>query len=267
MSASTKTLLSCLHILPISVHLVLLHQAIFAFSNTTQNYRRVLSVKTTYNNSFDDHEIKVIHGLHPTKLTNTISKRCRPIQFNGIYRHGIRNPGTKDIDKIQAFYDRVVTASNNSNIHATLQLPFKADSAKQLSESGVIELQSIQKRVVKRFDSLLGDAEPDQLEFISSSLRRAIESRDAFSSAFTQLKNNVPTTEKISDDLLRFYTACKQYMPTHKTQAKYHFDKFWSKSNVESVARNVREKLGVENMEIAAGEYAWVYILRLRHPT
>ena len=141
-------------------------------------------------------------------------------------------------------------------MHTTLQLPFKSDSAKQLSGRGVIELQSIQKRVVKRFHSLLGGAKPDQLEFISSSLRRAIASRDAFSSAFKQLKNNVPTTNQISDDLLRFYTACQQYMPAHKSsrEARYHFDKFWSKSNVEKVARNVREKLGVENMEVTAGE-------------
>ena len=248
MSASMKVYFLALR-LPFSSFLLFLH--IFIVCNATQDFRHILSVKTTYNNSFDDNEIKIRDSSH-----SIIENICKPIQFNGIYRHGIRNPSKSDINNVDAFYSRIVNAAANSGIHPTLPLPFKIETAKGLSAPGKIEMQSIQKRIAKRFDSLLSSAKADQLEFISSSISRAIGSRDAFSSAFKQFKNHTPTSQKISDDLMRYYYTCQKYMLPHRKpkEAKYHFDQFWSQSKIDRVASNIRQKLGVDKLEITVGK-------------
>lgn len=250
MSASTKVSLLWLHL---SIVLLLLHLAILIDSHATQDFRHILSVKTTYNNSFSNNEIRIRDTSY-----SIINKLCKPVQFNGIYRHGIRNPSKKDIDKIHAFYNRVVSAVNNTGIHITLPLPFQTESAKLLSMPGKIELQSIQRRVVKRFDSLLARAAPDELEFFSSSLSRAIGSRDAFSSTFHQFKHRAPISQTVRDDLIRYYHTCQKYMLPHRKsgkEAKYQFEQFWSKSKSEKVASSIRKGLGIEKMEVTAGKH------------
>ena len=250
MSASVKVSFLALR-LPFSSFLLFLHIFIHV-CNATQDFRHILSVKTTYNHSFYDNEIKIRDSSH-----SIIENICKPVQFNGIYRHGIRNPSKSDINNVDAFYSRVVNAATNSGIHPTLPLPFKIETAKALSAPGKIEMQSIQKRIAKRFDSLLSSATADQLEFISSSISRAIGSRDAFSSAFKQFKNHTPTTsQKISDDLMRYYYTCQKYMLPHRKpkEAKYHLDQFWSLSKIDRVASNIRQKLGVDKLEITVGK-------------
>ena len=202
-----------------------------------------LGVKTTYENSFSNVKRIDESKYHPT---------CRPVQINTIYRHGIRNPGNKDINKINRIFRIINKESQNFKRVSLLMTPFEISTAKKLTEGGKIELQTIALREIKRYPQLFRD--PKKMIYIASSLQRAIDSARAFREANGDFYSKI----HIRDDIMRFYYKCNSIknrfrLPSDDLSfAKLQFMQFWDKNRVDKILSKIRIYLDAPALELTA---------------
>lgn len=228
----------------ILLNIIFLFQLLLIFDNVSSvtEYKN-LGVKTTYNDSI---------SLWKNEEIQYNYTRCVPMFFAAIYRHGTRNPGKKDIDRINKIFVRITRETYDIKRTSSLRHPFSLSTAKQLTKGGKEELASIAKRTATSFPNLLNRTSSLNI-FISSSLQRAKDSAMAFAKGLDSPNFHL----HIRDDLIRYYFRCNQIrakyaMAGHKSPAKLQFNDFWSKERVERISFKIRAILQAPELKLNA---------------
>ena len=212
------------------------------FTSSLQIYEN-LGVKTTYVNSFIGVSLE-------SDLYNY--SKCTPLHYSSVHRHGIRNPGNKDIDRIDALFIAITRESQRLDRVALLYRPFTGQIAKMLTYGGRIELRIIANRTRARFPTLFDD--PSLSVYIASSLQRAKDSAAAYRDGLGDATSAV----HVRDDLMRYYYRCKQVQARFRrsrdkpSYSKMQFNDFWRDWRVENIAAKIRKYLDASNLLITA---------------
>ena len=150
-------------------------------------------------------------------IHSRIDKSCRILQVNTLFRHGIRNPGPKDVIRAEKFF--LMIKDKLKPEIGFRELPnwtsrFPLSLTKELSESGAKEMSHFGKEYAKLF-STLG---PKNILFIASSTNRTRGSCSSFRDGFLEMSRTIDDQEKssitcnVQNDTLRFFDECKKYL-------------------------------------------------------
>ena len=124
------------------------------------------ATKTSYNNSFTPTEFEALleHGFSAPLQP----KFCTPVQLNMVMRHGIRNPGIKDITKVNQLYKKFLQNTSREHLvhpgakelYDNWHPIFNSEAEMVLASRGVVEVRSIASRFKDRFPELLQSQMP-----------------------------------------------------------------------------------------------------------
>ena len=144
-----------------------------------------------------------------------LSDFCKPVQIHFVGRHGIRNPGHKDIETTGKLLEKLTQTSINRNLLQSLQdavHSFSIDTEKELTETGWQELEQIGHRFGIRFSDIFQGTDDDDFTFQVTSKSRTVDSCKAFQSSLRNLKFDIPDEVEERNDLLRFFDSCDRYL-------------------------------------------------------
>ena len=216
----------------LTLTVLLLHaescQSTTAAADTTTNYH-FFATKNTYAHSkrYFYGPDTVIADKHSELQRQLHDNSCQPLQLNALLRHGTRNPGRKDMQRLDAFFTRVDQfvyehGRADSDVALNLNLAmlewFQSDlfahawnNDKQLVAAGYAEMAGIGRFVARHFASLLDDGDAAaRLEFMSSDTQRTLTSCTAFKDGLGMTDLDEPC--QINDHLMRFFDDCPRYV-------------------------------------------------------
>ena len=139
------------------------------------------NTKVAYMDSFTDAELQLL-----TNPDSYVPNTCTPLHVGGVVRHGSRFPSSGDILAEIALAEKIhgkVTNESHAELNDTF-VQFKPEDDKNLAEVGKKELQDIGKRMGNRYLTLMNDITKEELIYISSKAKRAIESGENFQKGF-----------------------------------------------------------------------------------
>jgi len=171
-------------------------------------------------------------------------------------RHGIRNPGKKDILNGRAIISEMKYRGASPLIVERLQSvldSFPLSEAALLAETGAEEQRELGRRTGQRFASVFNKR--DHVTFVSSTSPRAISSKKNFERGFSDgLGWNVSSSYQQRDDLLRFFDICPRYITeVKKNQTAFaEFQKFRNKM-FPHVVQYVAKRLSVDSLNLSDG--------------
>lgn len=177
------------------------------------------------------------------------------MQVIGLFRHGIRFPGKKDIINV----GNILTEFRRLNVNQTVlnKLQLVADAmpmskAVRLAPSGEQEHQDLGSRFGRRFSNLFSDVAENDIHFVTSSSERAITSGLSFHRGFQAIfSRNSSFLPEQRDDLLRFFEHCPRYMKEVRKNesALFEFYDFCS-AIAESCLRQIAKELDLAKLEL-----------------
>lgn len=182
-------------------------------------------------------------------------------------RHGIRNPGPKDI---RSGHD-VLLKMNNSGanpviverLNSVLE-SFPLEEASMLTETGAEEQRELGRRTGQRFASVFRkNRHMTMMTFISSTVSRANFSKSNFEQGFDEgLSGNAISSYQTRNDLLRFFEHCSRYVTEVKTNeaASAEFRKFREKMYPQ-VVQCIARRLSVNSLNLSDDEVSSLYKL------
>jgi len=171
-------------------------------------------------------------------------------------RHGIRNPGKKDILHGHAMLSEMKYRGADPLVVQCLQSVlelFPLSEAALLAETGAEEQKELGRRTGQRYSSLFRKS--DHVTFVSSTSPRAISSKKNFEHGFSEgLGWNVSSSYEQRDDLLRFFDICPDYITKVKKNktAFAEFNNFRSKM-FPHVVQYIAERLSVDGLNMSDG--------------
>ena len=173
--------------------------------------QQTFSTKTTYEASFTPSEL----GIRDRGVIFQ-HHSCQPIFTDVVLRHGIRNPGKKDIIRVDDLYKRLINDTGIEDLHEHLKSwsnRFPVSSEKHISQTGRDEQIDIGERIGLRLKRLLSELDISDVAFITSETNRTIESCYSFQAGLSNVGfKNLKQTCVIDNDILRFFDACEQYL-------------------------------------------------------
>lgn len=192
-------------------------------------------------------------------ITEIENRRCFAVNLQAVVRHGARYPGYKDIRKMTEFHRNLKLAVKSQEFAFlySWENDFPESHEKQLVDEGEEEQFGLGQRFGKRFKSLFRDS-IDNVHFYSSSKERSLDSAFAFYEGFTEellheAYNNL--TYETKDDLMRFHTTCQKFLlAVENNKTHFQFQKLFKKGpEIRAVAENVKNRLGLKQIDIEAG--------------
>ncbi len=220
--------------------------------------------KTPYEASFTQMEKDLLNN--PDSF---VPNTCTPIHISAAIRHAIRFPDEDDIhmfeksvDKIRWKIRHLIYADLNNT---AIVLPdYEPD---QLAAEGREEMRHMAKRIAKRYDRLLKDAQHNEKIFYCSSRRRTQDSGISFQGGLTETfigNQSQQITER--NDLLRFYDQCPHHdMLFENDTALLEHHKYLKGPELATLAQNVITKLMVKNnTSLQPGNEAFIWLNRFK---
>ena len=204
--------------------------AVCLCANAASRHQHFFATKNTYTSAREylhgsDAEIAAKHKQLEREVN---AKRCQAVHINSLARHGIRNPGPKDVQKTDAFFKRfeqfvfdygLAETRIAKRLHAAMRQWFQSDlfpnallSDKKLTQTGYVEMFAIGQFVARHYRTLLSD--PEVVEFVSSDKQRAMQSCEAFrhgAGIDAAAGSSAPRCE-VDNHLMRFFDDCPHYV-------------------------------------------------------
>jgi multiple inositol-polyphosphate phosphatase/2,3-bisphosphoglycerate 3-phosphatase len=131
-----------------------------------------------------------------------------------VVRHGSRYPSNKQANKSVTTLERLKSyLTNPKSLLNDIKDTFKNKPHYGLTDLGAYEMRTIADRFKKRYSNLFSKVDIDQIDFMSSSKPRSMESGLNFTTTlFSHLKDDIVKSLKINDNLLRGFDHCKKYV-------------------------------------------------------
>lgn len=222
---------------------------------------RKYSTKTTYKNSVaqDEH-----YYNSSASEADWSTDGCNPVLVSGLFRHGIRYPGEKDITNIaKVIFKMKVAGVVPSEVDPLEEVAnkFLMAEAKDLAAAGKEELLSLGKRFGKRAAEFKENSYPTDFEFFTSSKSRAFGSCESFKSGFVEAAElSFDLETSVDDRLLRFFDECSKYVvsvaenKTALVEAKKFQEQFLPEINAR-----LAKRLGVHYLNLSKGSF-WFFV-------
>lgn len=172
-------------------------------------------------------------------------------------RHGIRNPGKKDIVHGHAVISEMKYRGASPVIVEHLQSvldSFPLSEASLLAETGAEEQRELGRRTGQRFASAFHKS--DHLTFVSSTSPRAVSSKKNFELGLSEdLGWNVSSSYQQRDDLLRFFDDCPHYdAEVKKNRSSFAELHEFREKMFPHVVQRVANRLSVDNLNMSGGK-------------
>jgi len=181
-------------------------------------------------------------------------------------RHGSRYPSTSQIDKSKKFIDLVKEYwksqpirenISNRKILDEIQHTFNRELHYRLSELGGYEMRAIANRFAKRFPSLLNYFNMSDINIISSSKERSVESAQNFLKGLIgnnteKLLESLITKINLDDHMMRLFDKCDSYLTQVKknqTAMKEH-DLFAESEVFQNLINNLKKRHDIEKLSL-----------------
>lgn len=234
----------------VSVLLLCAHQV---FSSGVGKWD-VFSTKTPYNWAHPD---DLLHSFvdHGTDVMFQ-NESCNAVHISMVVRHGARYPGPDTTLHIADLQDKLLKFKGAGKFTEldTWVNPFNTDNANELVAVGQKELYDFGYRTGMRFNALFKSG-AQNVQFISSSKTRAIDSSKFFYEGMKQLHKNIGDHgNEVNDALLRFYDGCENYENDVETNPGYFREvtKFEEDRDFANIKNAVKSRLGL-NFTLASG--------------
>ena len=228
----------------------------------TESFRKY-STKTTYKNSVAQDEQYYNSSVSEADWS---TEGCNPVLVSGLFRHGIRYPGEKDITNIaKVIFKMKVAGVAASEVDPLEEVAnrFLMAEAKDLAAAGKEELLGLGKRFGKKAAEFWkANSSPADFEFFTSSKSRAFGSCESFKSGFVESAglSGFELRTSVDDRLLRFFDECSKYVVSvgeNKT-ALAEAKKFEERYLPEINAR-LAKRLGVRHLDLLKGS-VWFFV-------
>ena len=216
------------------------------------------STKTTYEAAFSPLELNKRN--QKSMIRHDL---CQAVFVDGTLRHGIRNPGKKDIKRVNKFYERLTKETDFENVHGKFKSwsnQFPVATEKHITASGREEHINIAQRLGLRLESILQGLDASDVTFMSSETNRTLESCYAFQMGLSKvgyIQLNQSCT--IEHDVLRFFDECDLYL-AYKNSGEFRteYNTFKSSELFTNMITAFKQRNSIpESFEIAPGS---VYI-------
>ena len=224
---------------------------LFSTKNTFENAVRSLAPRISSANSILKRELE--------------SDNCIPLHVSALIRHGIRNPGFKDLMKLDDFLSRVEEYANDYGLSSSKIAEHLISYAKrwrledifarakvedkELSGSGFSEMQRIGGRYLKAYRSVLIDksGKTRRLRFTTSNKQRTEQSCEGFKSGLGVKNLQFPC--KYDDYLLRFFDRCDLYAETmNKNDSLLEAELFKMGPEIDAILKKFQNYFQVSQM-------------------
>lgn len=133
------------------------------------------------------------------------SAQCRQAHLTAIIRHGTRYPSSKNVKKMQRFYELVKTSARAQEswlreLQGWWTMWYTEDMDGRLAPKGVLDHKGLAIRLSKLFPSLLSEEKlrGGYVKFMTSSKHRCINSTLAFKAGLAELWAITGTTSMCS---------------------------------------------------------------------
>lgn len=145
-----------------------------------------------------------IHSVNSSALQPP-SAQCRQAHLTAIIRHGTRYPSSKNVKKMQRFYELVKTSARGHEswlreLQGQWTMWYTEDMDGRLAPKGVLDHKGLAVRLSKLFPSVLSEEKlrGGHVTFMTSSKHRCINSTLAFKAGLAQLWAITGTTSMCS---------------------------------------------------------------------
>lgn len=186
-------------------------------------------------------------------------QNCSTDQVIAVARHGIRYPGSDDIEASRRFTGelrrRGAAPAIVADLEKVLDGVLSEGESKELSKTGAQEQHDLGFRFADRFMRLFSTAKPDEVVFVSSSPTRAFDSCTNFQKGFIKdHRLNLSLDVEMNDSLVRFFDFCPRHNQGVRKN-KTAFQEFYRFQEMEygSVTSSIAKYLNISGLEMAAG--------------
>ena len=149
---------------------------------------------------------------------------------------------------------------NVFNFIDTWNNTYAPEDAKQLVETGRKELSGIGERFARRFATLFRNYHnTKQIQYVSSSSDRTIESAEKFYEGFAKFLTGQLTSSQVNstvnNSLVRFYDDCNYYEEAivDNPVVFKQFDDFMKTTIFTNMKTQIEERLGFQNITLETG--------------
>lgn len=189
------------------------------------------------------------------------SPQCRAIHLTAIIRHGTRYPTSKNVKKMQKFYEIVkksatVDKSWLREIRDEWRMWYTEDMDGRLVQKGIEDHRHLAVRLSKMFPSLISEEKlrGGFISFITSSKHRCVNSTLAFKRGLTELWDirDIEVEHAVNDALMRFFDSCTKFLQEvdENPNALSELDKFNEGPEMRRVQEKIADRLGVPYQDI-----------------
>ncbi|KAL5019398.1 hypothetical protein ScPMuIL_005120 [Solemya velum] len=196
---------------------------------------------------------------------NVSEGHCKAVYAHIISRHGIRNPGAKDIRKMTELQKKIIEHMD-SDIFPFIERwtnRYFSDEEKLLTENGELEQFLLGRKFAKYFRSLLAN-DLDNLNFVVTSKQRAKTSGAFFYKGLSDyFGEHYEFRPHLEDTLLRFHDICEHYKYLVDVNRSFlsEYYSFMSGDYVRNVTESVSQRLGVSKKLIASADVRLLFHL------
>lgn len=217
---------------------------------------RKYGTKTIYNASFSENEL-----YERDKARSYHPHFCQPVHLDVLLRHGIRNPGRKDIDRVNNLHSRILKQLDSTSFSDFFEWKnrFSSSAEKDIVDIGKREHITIAGRFAMKYKSLLKSTKPSDVLFITSDTNRTVSSCYAFQQGLLQVGLNLSSACVKDNIRLRFFDICQNYLAIgQKGGFKTETDLFKESDEFNSMVENMKKRHYIpEWFEIKSGESTW----------